>query len=564
MSNIRVRLKPQKGVKWGLHTTYLFDPDVITEYTDLAKDWAIKATGKVNEEGEDIDYSAKAYAIGGTGTETNNAKYYSQQSGLSATSASDSATTATTQAGIATTKAGEASDSATTAGGYATTATTQAGIATSKATEAGNSATLASGYASTATTQAGIATNKASEASNSATTASGYATTATTQAGIATTKAGEASNSATLASGSALASATSAALSEQWAIGEPTEPEGGSAKYWAGQSQAGQVQSDWAEVDTTAKSYIKNKPSLATVATSGDYDDLVDKPTIPTKTSDLNNDSGFITNNVNNLTNYTTTTDLNSLLLGKQDTLVSGSSIKTINTASLLGSGDISLQTPLVSGTSIKTVNSNSLLGSGDVAVQETLVSGTNIKTVNSTSLLGSGDVTVQETLVSGTNIKTINSNSLLGSGDISVQETLVSGTNIKTVNNTSLLGSGDITISGGASVDLDNVSATGKASVANWAMPSGTYDDLTLGASGASYTAPADGWVYVNRSGSSNDIIIVVGDQNDSSVNYAIRNIISGKNPAFIPVRKGEKFWVSYTSGTTNAFRFYYAVGEV
>jgi hypothetical protein len=50
---------------------------------------------------------------------------------------------------------------------------------------------------------------------------------------------------------------------------------------------------------------------------------------------------------------------------------------------------------------------------------QPTLVSGTNIKTVNSTSLLGSGDVAVQETLVSGTNIKTINSTSLLGSGDI-------------------------------------------------------------------------------------------------------------------------------------------------
>jgi len=50
---------------------------------------------------------------------------------------------------------------------------------------------------------------------------------------------------------------------------------------------------------------------------------------------------------------------------------------------------------------------------------QDTLVSGTNIKTVNSTSLLGSGNVAVQETLVSGTNIKTLNSTSLLGSGDI-------------------------------------------------------------------------------------------------------------------------------------------------
>jgi hypothetical protein len=50
---------------------------------------------------------------------------------------------------------------------------------------------------------------------------------------------------------------------------------------------------------------------------------------------------------------------------------------------------------------------------------QATLVSGTNIKTVNSTTLLGSGDVAVQPTLVSGTNIKTLNSVSLLGAGDI-------------------------------------------------------------------------------------------------------------------------------------------------
>ena len=52
---------------------------------------------------------------------------------------------------------------------------------------------------------------------------------------------------------------------------------------------------------------------------------------------------------------------------------------------------------------------------------QDTLVSGTNIKTVNSTSLVGSGNVAVQDTLVSGTNIKTINSTSLLGSGNIAV-----------------------------------------------------------------------------------------------------------------------------------------------
>jgi hypothetical protein len=63
----------------------------------------------------------------------------------------------------------------------------------------------------------------------------------------------------------------------------------------------------------------------------------------------------------------------------------------------------------------------NSLYSGLATSKQDTLVSGTNIKTVNSTSVLGSGNIAVQETLVSGTNIKTINSTSLLGSGNISV-----------------------------------------------------------------------------------------------------------------------------------------------
>lgn len=52
------------------------------------------------------------------------------------------------------------------------------------------------------------------------------------------------------------------------------------------------VQADWSA--TTGLGVILNKPTLANVATSGSYNDLSDKPTIPTKVSDLTNDSGFI------------------------------------------------------------------------------------------------------------------------------------------------------------------------------------------------------------------------------------------------------------------------------
>lgn len=51
------------------------------------------------------------------------------------------------------------------------------------------------------------------------------------------------------------------------------------------------VQSDWSQSDNTKDDYIKNKPNLAAVATSGNYNDLTNKPTIPDELADLTADS---------------------------------------------------------------------------------------------------------------------------------------------------------------------------------------------------------------------------------------------------------------------------------
>lgn len=72
-------------------------------------------------------------------------------------------------------------------------------------------------------------------------------------------------------------------------------------------------------------------------------------------------------------------------------------------------------QEPLISGTNIKTVNSNSLLGSGNVAVQDVLVSGTNIKTVDGNSLLGSGNIDLVAPGSVTTSGLTMNTSTLLG-----------------------------------------------------------------------------------------------------------------------------------------------------
>lgn len=46
-------------------------------------------------------------------------------------------------------------------------------------------------------------------------------------------------------------------------------------------SPSTQLPSDWAQTNTSAADYIKNKPSLSTVATTGSYSDLSGKPSIP-------------------------------------------------------------------------------------------------------------------------------------------------------------------------------------------------------------------------------------------------------------------------------------------
>jgi len=66
--------------------------------------------------------------------------------------------------------------------------------------------------------------------------------------------------------------------------------------------------------------------------TASDVGAISSSTTIPTKTSDLTNDSNFVTSN-----------DISTQLATKQNTLVSGSNIKTINNESILGSGNINI-----------------------------------------------------------------------------------------------------------------------------------------------------------------------------------------------------------------------------
>ena len=165
----------------------------------------------------------------------------------------------------------------------------QVDIAEEQANIATSQAQMATVQAGIATTKAGEATTSASNASLSETNASQSATTATTQAGIATTKAGEASSSAsnalaseTSASNSAISASNSANLAKQWAIGDPSEPAGNSAKYWAdyaeeiAQQVGNPANKDLSNLSATGYSLFTNlQTQIDAIVSSSDVFDIV-------------------------------------------------------------------------------------------------------------------------------------------------------------------------------------------------------------------------------------------------------------------------------------------------
>ncbi len=65
---------------------------------------------------------------------------------------------------------------------------------------------------------------------------------------------------------------------------------------------AAQIQSDWTQNDNTKVDYIKNKPSLATVATSGSYNDLSNTPSIPDAVSGVNDNTNWTSLTIGSVT----------------------------------------------------------------------------------------------------------------------------------------------------------------------------------------------------------------------------------------------------------------------
>jgi hypothetical protein len=101
----------------------------------------------------------------------------------------------------------------------------------------------------------------------------------------------------------------------------------------------------------------------------------------------------------------------------------------------------------------------------------------------------------------------------------------------------------------------------------AGWAMPSDSYVDLTLGASGSTYTAPANGYfAFEGHATSSNgwcNIFVVNNDTTFYSTTTVGPNVNHGTG-SNIPVHKDAIVKLSWANYSVGFFRFIYAEGEI
>lgn len=182
-----------------------------------------------------------------------------------------------------------------------------------------NSSSSSAQVASDAETQAKEAeknaTAQAEDAKGSAQSAKNSASSASTSAGNAKVSEANAKDSETASKDSENASKASEIKSTQEADraereADRAKSEADRAKGYAEQSYAGQVQADWGQTDSTQKDYIKNKP------------------TIPTKVSQLNNDLGYLTK------------DISELISAPGASFTGDVSATTVNATSLVATGE--------------------------------------------------------------------------------------------------------------------------------------------------------------------------------------------------------------------------------
>lgn len=213
------------------------------------------------------------------------------------------------------------------------------------------------------------------------------------------------------------------------------------------------VQANWTQTTTTADDYIKNKPTLATVATSGSYNDLSNKPTIPA--AQVNSDWDAVSGVAQILNKPTLATVATS---GSYNDLSNKPTIPTVNNATLtIQKNGTNVQTFTANSSSNKTANitvpttvaelsdASTYVTQNSLATQlankqDALIAGDHIDITSNT--ISATDYVHSEQPVPTSAVTPVVTNNMIADGTITADK-LASGATVKLTLSTSDIGEG-------------------------------------------------------------------------------------------------------------------------
>ena len=122
-----------------------------------------------------------------------------------------------------------------------------------------------------------------------------------------------------------------------------------------------------------------------------------------------------------------------------------------------------------------------------------------------------------------------------------------------------------NIDSNGYANIDLTNLSEKGKELITDFTAPSQRNIDITLEASGSKYTAPANGYVFVNMSSNTeNSWFMLYNETAHIGSGFNITPTSIDPNKIFVPVKRDDVVLYKYSDNQTlQEFKFIYLGGE-
>lgn len=119
--------------------------------------------------------------------------------------------------------------------------------------------------------------------------------------------------------------------------------------------------------------------------------------------------------------------------------------------------------------------------------------------------------------------------------------------------------------LSNKADINASNFTTTGTAHLAQLAMPSTRYTTLAIGASGATYTAPANGWfAYTSTSTGGANSWIYLKNETVHLIYFSEASTAGIVANGFVPASAGDIIYLGWFGGAAIAdFKFIYAKGD-